>query len=202
MTIRRMAWGLACLALLGGGISGCGYRFPGERGPEAGSGRWAQTALTVEGVKSTPHRKDTEALTRFQEAGLQRQDAVLTRILDNILTTRMGPFAPATSSQEARRLRVQLDAVTRDLILEDRSGRANQYRITITARPILEENGKAVEPGYPLVKGVATYYEPASGTASQAARLRAQTEAMNQLADSLVALLAGDFALAPAAKKP
>ncbi|MBF0294159.1 MAG: hypothetical protein HQL96_03140 [Magnetococcales bacterium] len=201
MTIRRMAWGLVCLALLGGGIPGCGYRFPGERGAETSSGRWAQTVLTVEGVKpKSQHRKDSESLALFQEAGLQRQDAVLTRILDNILTTRMGPFAQATSAKEARRLRVQLDAVTRDLILEDRSGRANQYRITITARPILEENGKTIEPGYPLVKGVATYYEPASGTASQAARLRAQTEAMNQLADSLVALLAGDFAPGPATR--
>lgn len=156
--------------------TGCGYRFPADRLTTAEHGRWNATVLTVEGVKT----------------GL-RSDAVLTRILNENLTVRMGPFAPGRSIDDPRRLRVRLEAVTRDLILEDSSGRANQYRVTITAQPILELEGKVQVPGYPFVKGVATYYEPSSGTASRAARIRAETEAMNQLADALVAVLAEDF---------
>ncbi len=162
--------------LLASVITGCGYRFPAERSTTSEHGRWTQTVLTVEGVKT----------------GL-RSDAVLTRILNQNLTTRMGPFAPSHSSKDPKRLKVRLDAVNRDLILEDSTGRANQYRVTITAQPTLEINGKAQTPNYPTVKGVATYYEPTSGTASRAARIRAETEAMNQLADALVAILADNF---------
>ncbi|MBF0273205.1 MAG: hypothetical protein HQL98_14235 [Magnetococcales bacterium] len=158
-------------------VSGCGYRFPADRmSDNQEHGRWGKTVLTVEGVQK----------------GV-RADAVLTRLLDEILVTRMGPFATGRSVTDPRRLRVRLNAITRDLILEDSSGRANQYRVTITARPELEVDGKPQKPGYPLVKGMATYYEPSSGTASRAARMRAETEAMNQLADSLVAVLAEDF---------
>ncbi|MBF0127678.1 MAG: hypothetical protein HQM02_10765 [Magnetococcales bacterium] len=174
----KILWsrGVVGLLLCSWLVGGCGYRFPAERTISSEHGRWTQTVLTVEGVKS----------------GL-RSDAVLTRILDEILVTRMGPFAPARSADDPRRLRVTLDEVKRDLILEDNSGRANQYRVTITAQPVLELEGKPRVPGYAMVKGMATYYEPASGTASRAARIRAETEAMNQLADSLVAVLAADF---------
>ncbi|MBF0191040.1 MAG: hypothetical protein HQL99_07800 [Magnetococcales bacterium] len=176
MTHRRMTRAGLSGLLMVWLLSGCGYRFPAERMNNQEHGRWEQTVLTVEGVHN----------------GV-RADAVLTRMLDEILVTRMGPFATARSATDPRRLRVRLDAVNRDLILEDSSGRANQYRVTITARPELEVDGKPRKPGYPLVKGVATYYEPSSGTASRAARMRAETEAMHQLADSLVALLAADF---------
>ncbi|WP_420906543.1 hypothetical protein [Candidatus Magnetaquiglobus chichijimensis] len=167
-------------------LAGCGYRFPGERLANTEQGRWTRTVLVVEDVSPA---KDKEKLKVKS-----RSDAVLTRILHENLTTRMGPFAAGSSSAEgSKRLRVQLDAVSRDLVLEDSSGRANQYRVMITAHPVLEVDGKPSEPGYPSVKGVATYYEPSSGTASHAARMRAETEAMNQLADALVALLAEDF---------
>ncbi|MBF0126015.1 MAG: hypothetical protein HQM02_02285 [Magnetococcales bacterium] len=180
MNMRQRGGSVTLWLLVAWMIGGCGYRFPADRNANDQHGRWAQTHLTVEGVKTT-----------------LRSDAVLTRILDNILTTRMGPFASSPALKEARRLRVRLDTVNRDLILEDSSGRANQYRMTITAQPMLEMDGKVTEPGYPSVKGVATYYEPASGTASQAARIRAETEAMNQLADALVAVLAEDFQPGP-----
>ncbi|MBF0213726.1 MAG: hypothetical protein HQM00_09215 [Magnetococcales bacterium] len=170
-SLTRFLGGLMVLLSL----AGCGYRFPAER-VAVHQGHWNKTVLTVEGVP-----------------GGVRGDAVLTRMLDEILVTRMGPFAPARSAEDPRRLRVQMEAVNRDLILEDSAGRANQYRVTITARPVLELSGKAQEPAYPLVKGMATYYEPSSGTASRASRLRAETEAMDQLADALIALLAEDF---------
>ncbi|MBF0429381.1 MAG: hypothetical protein HQL94_10695 [Magnetococcales bacterium] len=183
MNKRQMGgWFSLCIALTWL-VTGCGYRFPADRATTEEHGRWTQTLLTVEGTKS-----------------ILRSDAVLPRILDDMLTTRMGPFAPMQSGQESRRLRVRMDAVTHELILEDSSGRANQYRVTITAQPILEVDGKPKEPGYPQVKGVTTYYEPGSGTASRAARSRAETEAMTQLADALVAVLAEDFQ--PKAVKP
>ncbi|MBF0163324.1 MAG: hypothetical protein HQL97_13055 [Magnetococcales bacterium] len=167
-------------------LAGCGYRFPGERLSSAEPGRWTKTVLVVEDVSQLKERDKIKVKSRA--------DAVLTRILHENLSTRMGPFASGSSSAEgSKRLRVQLEAVNRDLVLEDSSGRANQYRVMFTAHPILEVDGKPQEPGYPAVKGAATYYEPSSGTASHAARMRAETEAMNQLADALVALLAEDF---------
>ncbi|MBF0165489.1 MAG: hypothetical protein HQM01_13495 [Magnetococcales bacterium] len=157
-------------------ISGCGYRFPADRIATQEHNRWEKTVLTVEGVKNELHA-----------------DTLLTRMLNELLTTRMGPFAQARSATDPKRLRIRLNAVNRELILEDKSGRANQYRITLTAQPIQEQDGKPAEPAYPQAKGVATYYEPSSGTASRAARMRAETEALHQLADALVALLAEDL---------
>ncbi|MEO5333695.1 MAG: LPS assembly lipoprotein LptE [Magnetococcus sp. YQC-5] len=171
---RRMT-GWAVLLLWSCSVMGCGYRFPAERNAITRD-HWSQTYLTVEGGQS-----------------ILRSDGILTRVLDELLTTRLGPFATTPPSKDQRHLRVRLDAVDYALILEDKSGRANQYRVTVTAQPTLEVDGKPLTPGYPSVKGATTYYEPSSGTASQAARSRAATEAMNQLADNLAALLAGDF---------
>ncbi|MBF0418268.1 MAG: hypothetical protein HQL86_08475 [Magnetococcales bacterium] len=177
-TRTRLSAALLTLALL----AGCGYRFPGDV-VTSEQGRWTQTVLIVEDVTQIKDKLKVKS----------RSDAVLTRILHENLNTRMGPFATVSSAEVSKRLRVQLEAVNRDLVLEDSSGRANQYRVQITAHPILEMDGKPLVPGYPAVKGSATYHEPSSGTASHAARIRAETEAMNQLADALVALLAEDF---------
>ncbi|NGZ07352.1 MAG: hypothetical protein G8237_13465 [Magnetococcales bacterium] len=157
-------------------LAGCGYQFPAERLAESQTAsHWTHTLLNVENSPGGP-----------------RMEATLARVLEERLRTRLGPFASTRTSETTQRLTVHLDSVQRELLLEDRSGRANQYRITLTARPVVEQDGKPRSPAYPAIKGVATYYESNSGTATQAARNQAENEALGQLTEALISLLAYD----------
>ncbi|MBF0137935.1 MAG: hypothetical protein HQL65_17020 [Magnetococcales bacterium] len=150
-------------------VQGCGYRFSGD---ESGS------------IPALRH-----ARIRVEGAGAWH-DPLMARLLRQNLETRLG-IEPV--SGERPELVVRLDPVERIMHLEDRSGRADQYRITVQAQPQLIVGGKPVVPGYPLVKGVVVYNELRAVTASQSAREQAVSEALNQLTEELTAVMIGSF---------
>ena len=158
------------LVLLAWLPAACGYHFPGEHLESRKA--WRGTVLEVggEGARNDPRLAHTLRENLIRRLGLDRE--------------RSGAADQAT-------LRLNLSATERTLLLEDRSGRADQYRVVIAAQP--ELIGRQGAPGYPLVQGTASYYEPRSGASVQATRIRAENEALNELTDALSAVLAGDF---------
>ncbi len=170
MNENRFFTGLAMVLLLTLLPAGCGYHFPGSR--QATRQTWEGTILKVNGRGAV-------------------EDPRLAHILREKLIQRLGLSRQTTANPGQTTLHIGLSSIQRSLLLEDRTGRADQYRVTIEAQPHL--TGRKAPTKYPLVKGIASYYEPRSGASIQATRNRAENEALNELVDSLSAVLAGDF---------
>ena len=182
--LNNVLWAVVILLMVG--VTACGYRFPGDRSVTAAA--WKNTVLRVEGEGA-------------------RQDPRLAFILGERLNSRLGIPAARAEDQGANQggtpdntksktqgsdvLRIMLDAPRRDLISEDQGGRADQYRVVIQARPVVA--GRENAPRFPAIKGTAFYYEPRAGASIQTIRMRAESEALDQLTDGLAAVLAGDF---------
>lgn len=161
--------------LLSGLLAGCGYYFPG--GHTQAKDTWKNCVLRITGEGT-----DTNSQLKF--------------LLRDRLQTRLGlsgqePQVGESSQDKVVILKIELEPVVHSLVAEDRYGRADQYRITVRARPIVE--GRQGAPTYPVVLASATYYEPYVSTSVQATRKRAEAEALERLADSLVAILSSDF---------
>ena len=151
--------------------AGCGYRFPGD--PVARAAVWKNTSIKIEG------------------AG-KKQHPILAQILKEKLTQKLGISQDSSSAtNNSATLHIELKQPERELILEDREGRADQYQITITAKPSI--SGRQNAPNYPTVSGRTTYYELRASATSQTAKNSAQTEALNSLADALVAVLSSQY---------
>ena len=171
--LRRPALGLGSL-LLAGLLAACGYRFPGDLAET--DGRWKNATVQIAG-------KGAEARPQ------------LAYFLRDRLQARLGLNGPTAGQEKAVVLKIILEPVRRALITEDSTGRANLYGVTVSARLVVE--GEKGLPTYPTVRGAATYYEPTISTSVQATQKRAETEAMEQLADTLVALLSSSFQPSP-----
>ena len=165
---------LLALLLLAWLPAACGYHFPGSRTQT--DGRWQNSTVQIIGSGAT-------------------QDPPLAFVLQERLRARLGFNGPSGSQEQSTRLKIILEPPQRALITEDRAGRGNLFQITIRAQPVAEEG--AGLPRYPNVRGTATYYEPYISTSVQATQQRAKTEAMEQLADTLVALLSAPFPVTP-----
>ncbi|MEO5339220.1 MAG: LPS assembly lipoprotein LptE [Magnetococcus sp. MYC-9] len=148
----------------------CGYHFPGST-PQTES-RWQNATLHIVG-------KGAE------------QKPQLTFMLRDRLQARLGFNGAVGGTSPGLVVKLFLDPMERSLITEDRAGRANLFRMTLRARPVAE--GEKGLPAYPVVHGTASYYEPYISTSVQATQQRAETEAMEQLADTLVAVLSTPF---------
>lgn len=85
-------------------------------------------------------------------------------------------------------LHLEMMPVRRILQVETSRGRAEQYRVIVEAKPVVRRDGRTLSE-YPVVKGESTYYEQRTGTENQAIRMQAESEAMEQMADNLAALL-------------
>ncbi|MBF0182910.1 MAG: hypothetical protein HQM06_00770 [Magnetococcales bacterium] len=152
-------------------LAGCGYRFPGaDAQPD---GRWRNSTLQISG-------KGAE------------QNPQLVYFLRERLQTHLGLQGAAAGQEKVSTIKLSLGLVERALVTEDQAGRANLVRISISARLNIE--GVADAPAFPsVVTGTTTYYEPFISTAVQATRKRAETEAVEQLADTLIALLSSSW---------
>ena len=173
MKFQRQRCSLLCLTLLTGLLAGCGYHFPGSRVQVDDSLKNSTLKITGKGATASPQ---------------------LTFLLRDTLRTRLGLTGEKTKNGKKKQttvLRIVLEPMKHTLVAEDRSGRANQYRVTVRAKPIVVglQNG----PTYASVQGVASYYEPIISTSVQATRNRAEEEALEQLAATLVAVLSGGF---------
>lgn len=165
---------LLTLALLACWPAGCGYQLAGS--PTQADNRWHKSTLHVTGAGAEAHPQ-------------------LAFLLRDHLQARLGFNGPTGGQEKTTVLKIVLERVERSLVTEDRTGRANRFRLTIRAKPIVEGDKSA--PRYPHVQGVSTYYEPYISTSVQATQKRAETEAMEQLADTLVALLSSPFQPTP-----
>jgi outer membrane lipopolysaccharide assembly protein LptE/RlpB len=152
-------------------MSGCGYHFPGDTLER--SAMWKDTTLKIGGDGN-------------------KQLPVMAQVLKGKLADRLGISAKnMTASDEGKILHIDLSLPERILILEDANGRSDQYQITITAKPKL--TGRDDVPEYPTVKGQTTYHELRASATAQSAKISAQNEALNNLADALVAVLSSKF---------
>jgi outer membrane lipopolysaccharide assembly protein LptE/RlpB len=147
-------------------ISSCGYRFPGD--PQQHAAMWQGTALKISGKG-------------------KKQNPILAQRLKIKLANRLGMSDENSTANKSTTLIINLNPPQRTLILEDEDGRADQYQITITAKPILIGFDKT--PSYPTVKGSTTYYELRASATTQTARNSAQTEALQSLSEALVAVI-------------
>ncbi|OSM00139.1 LPS assembly lipoprotein LptE [Magnetofaba australis] len=157
------------LVLLTLPLAGCfGYHFPGSpsaRLPEDLQGAVARIA----GPGATAHPR-------------------LARQLQERIINRLGlPWSRSDGNNLI--LTIHMEPLQRDLRLENQAGRADHYRVTASAHAALAQPGAAPSKTWPSVRGSATYYELNVATANQVAREQAENEAMDQLADALVAML-------------
>ncbi|MBF0380719.1 MAG: hypothetical protein HQL69_06865 [Magnetococcales bacterium] len=166
MKIFRHIWIATLLIATTFFINGCGYRFPGD--PQKHAAIWQGTTLKISGEG-------------------KKQYPVLAKKLQIKLANRLGMSDKSSDNSKSSTLIIDLNPPDRTLILEDEDGRADQYRITITAKPILKGFTKA--PNYPTVKGSTTYYELRASATTQTARISAQTEALQSLSEALVAVI-------------
>ncbi|MEO5363652.1 MAG: LPS assembly lipoprotein LptE [Magnetococcus sp. DMHC-8] len=164
---RALLPGIALLACLS---AACGYHFPGDQ--TRTDERWKNATLQIVGKGAD----DKPQLAFFLRDRLQ---------------ARLGLQGPGDGQPPGKTLKITLTPVRRALLTEDRSGRANLYQVAIQAH--LTVAGEPGLPTYPVVQGAATYYEPYISTSVQATQRRAETEAMEQLADTLVALLGNSW---------
>lgn len=117
-----------------------------------------------------------------------------TFLLHDRLQTRLGlsrQKQPANPQDKRTVLKILLEPIVHALVAEDRSGRADQHRVTIRARPVIE--GIKDAPTYPVIKSSSTYYEPRISTSVEATRKRAEAEALERLTDTLIAMLKVGF---------
>ncbi|MBF0590374.1 MAG: hypothetical protein HQL53_14730 [Magnetococcales bacterium] len=173
MSINRWSrFIISMLAVAALTLSACGYRFPGEK-PAVPSGFENASVRIVGQGKST--------------------DPLLARMLRERLETRLGVGQGAVSSDAdaGALIRVEMEPVNKVLILEDRQGRAKQYQVIVQAQPTLVPGNDATPPvKYASVNGEASYFELRSVTASRTSQYQAEQEALDQLVDALVALIA------------
>ncbi|MBF0402211.1 MAG: hypothetical protein HQL90_15780 [Magnetococcales bacterium] len=151
-------------------LPACGYHFPGS--VERVESRWQNARLQIVGPGAT-------------------EQPQLAFVLRDRLQARLGFEGVADGQGSGVTLKINLGLMERQLVTEDRTGRANLFRLTIRAKPVAE-GGEGL-PKYPLVHGTASYYEPFISTSVQATQKRAETEATEQLADTLVAVLSASF---------
>ncbi|MBF0195601.1 MAG: hypothetical protein HQL71_13650 [Magnetococcales bacterium] len=147
-------------------LSSCGYRFPGD--PQKHAAMWQGTTLKIEGDGKKHH-------------------PVLAQRLKVKLANRLGMSTKNTTDNKNTTLIIKLNPLDRTLILEDEDGRADQYQITMTAKPTLMGFDKS--PKYPTVKGSTTYYELRGSATTQTARNSAEIEALQSLSEALVAVI-------------
>ncbi|MBF0624419.1 MAG: hypothetical protein HQL82_06385 [Magnetococcales bacterium] len=169
------------LGLLAGLLAACGYHFPGDL-PERGfSPELRHARIRVEG----PGRQSDPLMARVLRQRLEQR----LRGADEEASA----MAATTSASPTDKVRlvIVMEPPLRELHLEDRRGQADQYRITIRAQPRLVIDGQASTTTFPWVEGKTTYSELRAVTASRATREQAVTDALNQLADALAAVLAG-----------
>ncbi|MBF0463002.1 MAG: hypothetical protein HQL87_16655 [Magnetococcales bacterium] len=158
------------LVLLAWLPAACGYRFPGDMAET--DGRWQHATVQITGKGATDKPQ-------------------LAFALRDRLQARLGFNGPVGGQEKRVVLKIILEPVQRSLLTVDSAGLANLFQITIHAKPMVE--GDKSLPTYPAVHGTATYYEPVISTSVQATQRRAETEAMEQLTDTLIALLSSSF---------
>lgn len=161
---------LLALVLLAWLPAACGYHFPGSQVQT--NAQWKNSTLQIIGQGA-------------------EQNPQLAYLLRDRLQTRLGLHGPAPGQTDGVVLKIILQPMQRTLVTEDRTGRANLFRLTLQAKPVAE--GSTGLPTYPTVHGTSTYYEPFVSTSVQATQQRAEKETMEQLADTLVALLNTPF---------
>lgn len=147
-------------------LGACGYRFVGDvKQPGL---EWANTTITMEG------------------AGTEANPVLAQQIKDRLRTL----LAPLGQNNDApkRSLRIKLDPTHRVSILETSAGRSDQFELTIKVHPVLQE-GENTRP-LPIMTGLSRYYEPKAGATTDAVRVKAEKEALDQVIDSLATLLA------------
>ncbi|MBF0144930.1 MAG: hypothetical protein HQL84_00245 [Magnetococcales bacterium] len=150
-------------------LGGCGYRFSGDPSVVS-STRWDGVVVKMEG------------------AGVEANPVLAQQLKDRL---RILLSIPAYVTQPARAtLRLQLEPTSRKRILEDSSGRADQFEMMIKVHPVLEEGTRSRQ--FPVITGMAKFYEPRAGAATDAVRIKAEQEALDQVVASLGALLASD----------
>lgn len=152
-------------------LGACGYHFPGQ----------AKLALP-EGV--------TRAEIQMAGEGVKAHPA-LTRRLKNRLDRRLEGTGDGAGKSAI--LRIDLKKMTRRVQIEDSEGRVSQYRLEAQARPVLLVDGEASELTFGEASGEATWFESRESSQNHAARLQAEREAMDQLADALMDTLSASF---------
>lgn len=157
---RVILYSLLVLAL-----GGCGYRFSGDARPLGKD--WSHVAIKMEGPGTD-------------------QNPVLAQQLKDRIRSRLAIASDAANAPQGT-LRVQLQPTSRQRILEDSAGRSDQFELTIQAHLVLEEGGQLKH--FPAIRGAANYYEPKAGASTDAIRVKAEQEALDQVVASLVALL-------------
>ncbi|MBF0142266.1 MAG: hypothetical protein HQL57_00490 [Magnetococcales bacterium] len=154
-------------------LSGCGYRFPGTSG----------------GVELAPELHGATIAITGEGAA---EDPLLAKRLGQLLASRLGmPLAGREATPSAARLQIELAKPERSLLSESGSGRTGQYRVVLVAQPVLVKDGKEARGHYPQVRGSASHYQLGAGATNRATSLKAEEEALNQLADSLISILGG-----------
>ncbi|MBF0132717.1 MAG: hypothetical protein HQL75_09050 [Magnetococcales bacterium] len=146
-------------------LGGCGYRFSGDARPLGKD--WSHVAIKMEGPGAD-------------------QNPVLAQQLKDRLRSRLAIASDAADAPQGT-LRVQLQPTNRQRILEDSAGRSDQFELTIQAHLIFEKGTQVNH--FPDLKGTAKYYEPKAGASTDAIRVKAEQEALEQVVASLVALL-------------
>lgn len=154
-------------------LTACGYHFPGDRAQTHTMWRGTPLVIVGEGALHNPQH---------------------TFLLHDRLQTRLGLSAHVPSTAPTRqpapaqaRLTIVLEPVRHTQVTEDRFGRTDRYQVTIQAQPVVE--GKPGALLYPTVKATSLYYEPRISTSALEVRKRAESEALDRLTDSLVAIL-------------
>jgi outer membrane lipopolysaccharide assembly protein LptE/RlpB len=164
---------LLCLTLVA--LAGCGYRLPGaDAQPD---GRWKNSTLQITG-------KGAE------------QSPALVYLLRERLQAHLGLQGAQAGQEKTSTITLNLSTIERTLVTEDRTGRANLFRMTVSARLSIEGDARAGK--FPsAIHGSTTYYEPFISTAVQSTRKRAETEAVEQMADTLITLLSSSWSDTP-----
>ncbi|MBF8274113.1 MAG: hypothetical protein HW380_3218 [Magnetococcales bacterium] len=127
------------LALLTLFMAACGYRFAGD--PQQLGRQWANATIRMEGP------------------GTEQNPVLAQKIKDRLRSLMVIPSHTATAPD--RTLHIQLEPTQRKRVLEDASGRADQFEMTIEVRLTLEEAGQSRQ--FPVIIWLAKYYEPKAG---------------------------------------
>lgn len=153
-------------------LAGCGYHFPGSQVSLTKEWQNSVVQVTGDGVKANP------------QWGYMLRDKIESRL-------GISGGGAGQGDEQVTTLNIILEPQEHTLVVEDRYGRGDQYRVFFRAKPVIE--GVKGAPTYAMVESSATYYEPSVSTYVHATRRRAESEALQQLADSLVAILGGEF---------
>ncbi|MBF0421978.1 MAG: hypothetical protein HQL73_03190 [Magnetococcales bacterium] len=144
----------------------CGYRFAGES--KVLGQQWSNTTIQMEGPGTD-------------------SNPVLAQQIKDRLRTLLTLSGSATDAPK-HVLHLHLEPTHRTSILETSSGRSDQFELTIRVRPSLNEGSN--RRNFPILTGLARYYEPKAGATTDAVRVKAEKEAVDQLIESLAAMLA------------